>query len=122
MMIDWSNILISSGILTFIISIIEVIRSWKSKKTSEKAEAAKKEAEANAAIIDNWKNYADTIKTDNDNYRMRTDKKIEQLEQKISVLETKERIKEKALSEGWRCEHFIKHGVCPILEKITQKD
>lgn len=98
-----------------------MVRGWKSKSVSLKAQAAKDEAEANRAIVDNWKQYADAIKADNEAYRERTDKKIEELQTEITKLKERDKIKEEALSQGWRCNHFQQEGECPILDRFSTK-
>ena len=114
-------LLLSIGGGSGIVMIVECFRFWRSKKKVQIEKAKQEEVETEVRISKTWREYADTLKIDYENYKNDTNKKIENLELKIEKMERREKIRDVAILLGWTCAFLPNGKRCPILDEIELK-
>lgn len=101
---DWTNVL----------SILGIIFGGGGAITVGVA-VYKASTEKESLAIKNLREVIEEIKSNSSEYKKETDEKIEKLEKKVTEMEMKNEIKDKAIAKGIRCNYPPNEKSCPVL-------
>jgi len=72
-------------------------------------------------IIENLKQIIDEVKKNHKEYKTETDEKFTNLELKISKMEIKDEIQQRAINKGYRCQFTPTNKICPVTEIMDKE-